>query len=68
LSTSTPSVDRIVEDEMPLHNPFTTGGCQGEVASACVMAAGGLCEVLGSTPEQAENVAEIGIKHNLGLT
>jgi L-serine dehydratase len=43
-------------------------GCQGEVGSACAMAAGGLCEVLGGTPEQAENAAEIGIEHNLGLT
>ena len=43
-------------------------GCQGEVGSACSMAAGGLCEVLGGTPEQVENAAEIGIEHNLGLT
>jgi len=43
-------------------------GCQGEVGSACAMAAGGLCEVLGGTPEQVENAAEIGIEHNLGLT
>jgi L-serine dehydratase len=43
-------------------------GCQGEVGSACAMAAGGLCEVLGGTPEQTENAAEIGIEHNLGLT
>ena len=43
-------------------------GCQGEVGSACSMAAGALCEVLGGTPEQAENAAEIGIEHNLGLT
>ena len=43
-------------------------GCQGEVGSACAMAAGGLCEVLGWTPEQVENAAEIGIEHNLGLT
>jgi L-serine dehydratase len=43
-------------------------GCQGEVGSACAMAAGGLAEVLGGTPEQVENAAEIGIEHNLGLT
>ncbi|TBT83964.1 L-serine ammonia-lyase [Propioniciclava sinopodophylli] len=43
-------------------------GCQGEVGSACSMAAGGLCEVLGGTPAQVENAAEIGIEHNLGLT
>jgi L-serine dehydratase len=43
-------------------------GCQGEVGSACSMAAGALCEVLGGTPEQVENAAEIGIEHNLGLT
>ncbi len=43
-------------------------GCQGEVGSACSMAAGALCEILGGTPEQVENAAEIGIEHNLGLT
>ena len=43
-------------------------GCQGEVGSACSMAAGGLAEVLGGTPEQVENAAEIGIEHHLGLT
>ncbi|TMR37388.1 L-serine ammonia-lyase [Actinomadura geliboluensis] len=43
-------------------------GCQGEVGSACSMAAGALCEVLGGTPAQAENAAEVGIEHNLGLT
>lgn len=43
-------------------------GCQGEVGSACSMAAAGLCEVLGGTPEQVENAAEIGIEHHLGLT
>ncbi len=43
-------------------------GCQGEVGSACAMAAGGLAELLGGTPEQVENAAEIGIEHNLGLT
>jgi len=43
-------------------------GCQGEIGSACAMAAAGLTEVLGGTPEQVENAAEIGIEHNLGLT
>ncbi|MDO4239795.1 L-serine ammonia-lyase [Micrococcus sp.] len=43
-------------------------GCQGEVGSACSMAAGALCAVLGGTPLQVENAAEIGIEHNLGLT
>ncbi|WP_190971905.1 L-serine ammonia-lyase [Bifidobacterium vespertilionis] len=43
-------------------------GCQGEVGSACSMAAAGMCAVLGGTPAQVENAAEIGIEHNLGLT
>lgn len=43
-------------------------GCQGEVGSACAMAAAGLAEILGATPEQLENAAEIGLEHNLGLT
>jgi L-serine dehydratase len=43
-------------------------GCQGEVGSACSMAAGGLAEVLGANPAQVENAAEVGIEHNLGLT
>ncbi|SDO21275.1 L-serine ammonia-lyase [Vreelandella arcis] len=43
-------------------------GCQGEVGSACAMAAAGLAEVLGGTPAQVENAAEIGLEHNLGLT
>jgi L-serine dehydratase len=43
-------------------------GCQGEVGSACAMAAAGMCEVMGGTPEQVENAAEIGLEHNLGLT
>src|SRR5690606_3127799 len=43
-------------------------GCQGEVGVACSMAAGALCEVLGGTPQQVENAAEIGMEHNLGLT
>ena len=43
-------------------------GCQGEVGSACAMAAAGLAAVLGGTHEQVENAAEIGLEHNLGLT
>ncbi|MGB5339355.1 MAG: L-serine ammonia-lyase, partial [Gammaproteobacteria bacterium] len=43
-------------------------GCQGEVGSACSMAAGALTEVNGGTPEQVENAAEIAMEHNLGLT
>lgn len=43
-------------------------GCQGEVGSASAMAAGGLAEVMGGSPEQVENAAEIAMEHNLGLT
>lgn len=43
-------------------------GCQGEVGVACSMAAGALTEVLGGTPPQVEQAAEIGMEHNLGLT
>jgi len=43
-------------------------GCQGEIGSACSMAAAGLCEVMGGTPRQVENAAEIAMEHNLGLT
>ena len=43
-------------------------GCQGEVGSACAMAAAGLAQILGATPEQLCNAAEIGLEHNLGLT
>jgi L-serine dehydratase len=43
-------------------------GCQGEVGVACSMAAGALTAVLGGTPEQVENAAEIGMEHHLGLT
>ena len=43
-------------------------GCQGEVGSACSMAAAGLAEILGATPMQLENAAEIALEHNLGLT
>ena len=53
------------------HNASISGaevGCQGEVGAACSMAAGALAEVLGGSPAQVENAAEIGIEHNLGLT
>ncbi|MEM9103459.1 MAG: L-serine ammonia-lyase [Pseudomonadota bacterium] len=43
-------------------------GCQGEVGVACSMAAAGLTEIMGGTPEQVENAAEVGMEHNLGLT
>ena len=43
-------------------------GCQGEVGVACSMAAAGLAAVMGGSPEQVENAAEIGMEHNLGLT
>ena len=43
-------------------------GCQGEVGSASAMAAAGLAAVLGGTPEQVENAAEIALEHHLGMT
>ncbi|AQP45812.1 L-serine ammonia-lyase [Tessaracoccus flavus] len=43
-------------------------GCQGEVGSACSMAAASMAAVMGGTPQQIENAAEIGMEHNLGLT
>ena len=43
-------------------------GCQGEVGVACSMAAAGLCAVMGGSPEQIENAAEIGMEHHLGMT
>ncbi|GKS74126.1 L-serine ammonia-lyase [Acidovorax sp. SUPP950] len=43
-------------------------GCQGEVGVACSMAAGALAAVMGGTPAQVENAAEIGMEHNLGMT
>jgi L-serine dehydratase len=43
-------------------------GCQAEVGSAAAMAAAGLCAVLGGTPEQVENAAEIALEHHLGMT
>ena len=44
------------------------GGCQAEVGSACAMASGALCAVLGGTPRQVENAAERAMEHHLGLT
>ncbi|WP_448564369.1 L-serine ammonia-lyase [Thalassotalea ganghwensis] len=44
------------------------GGCQAEVGVACSMAAGALAELMGASPKQVENAAEIGMEHNLGLT
>ncbi len=43
-------------------------GCQGEVGSACAMAAAGLAQVMGGTPEQVEHAAEIALEHHLGMT
>jgi len=43
-------------------------GCQGEVGVACSMAAGALAAVMGGSPAHAENAAEIGMEHHLGLT
>jgi len=43
-------------------------GCQGEVGSASAMAAGGLAAIMGGTPEQIENAAEIALEHHLGMT
>lgn len=53
------------------HNASISGaeaGCQGEVGSAAAMASAGLCAVLGGTPEQVENAAEIALEHHLGMT
>ena len=43
-------------------------GCQGEVGTSCAMAAGGAVSMLGGTPNQIEQAAEIGIEHHLGMT
>lgn len=43
-------------------------GCQGEVGSACSMAAAGMCAVMGGTPAQVETAAETALEHHLGLT
>ncbi|MBL9052564.1 MAG: L-serine ammonia-lyase [Tabrizicola sp.] len=53
------------------HNASISGaecGCQAEVGSAAAMAAGGLAAVLGGSPEQVENAAEIALEHHLGMT
>nr|WP_185984101.1 L-serine ammonia-lyase [Aureimonas mangrovi] len=53
------------------HNASISGaevGCQGEVGSASAMAAAGLCALMGGTPEQVENAAEIALEHHLGMT
>ncbi len=53
------------------HNASISGaevGCQGEVGSASAMAAAGLCAVMGGTPPQVENAAEIALEHHLGMT
>lgn len=53
------------------HNASISGaecGCQAEVGSAAAMAAAGLCAVLGGTPMQVENAAEIALEHHLGMT
>ncbi|MCU9847667.1 L-serine ammonia-lyase [Defluviimonas sp. WL0024] len=53
------------------HNASISGaecGCQAEVGSAAAMSAAGLCAVMGGTPEQVENAAEIALEHHLGMT
>jgi L-serine dehydratase len=53
------------------HNASISGaevGCQGEVGSAAAMAAAGLAAVMGGTPEQIENAAEIALEHHLGMS
>ncbi|MBC7281338.1 L-serine ammonia-lyase [Hoeflea sp.] len=53
------------------HNASISGaevGCQGEVGSAAAMSAAGLAAVMGGTPEQIENAAEIALEHHLGMT
>ncbi|MEM1377004.1 MAG: L-serine ammonia-lyase [Pseudomonadota bacterium] len=53
------------------HNASISGaevGCQGEVGSAAAMAAAGLASLMGATPEQVENAAEIALEHHLGMT
>ena len=64
-------VDALRRDILCKRNATISGaelGCQGEVDSACPMAAAGLAEILGASSEQVENAAEIGLEHNLGLT
>jgi L-serine deaminase len=65
------SADRRGDRHLYKENASISGaevGCQGEVGVACSMAAGALAAVLGGTPEQVENAAEIGMEHNLGMT
>ncbi len=74
------SDERIIEDFLLTaaaigglikHNASISGaevGCQGEVGSAAAMAAAGLAAVMGGTPEQIENAAEIALEHHLGMT
>ncbi len=53
------------------HNASISGaevGCQGEVGSAAAMGAAGLAAIMGGTPEQIENAAEIALEHHLGMT
>ncbi len=53
------------------HNASISGaevGCQGEVGSAAAMAAAGMAAVMGGSPEQIENAAEIALEHHLGMT
>jgi len=57
-----------LEEPGCLESAASIRGCQGEVGSACSMAAAGLTALLGGTPAQIENAAEIAIEHNLGLT
>jgi L-serine dehydratase len=65
------SADRRGDRHLYKENASISGaevGCQGEVGVACSMAAGALAAVMGGTPEQVENAAEIGMEHNLGMT
>ncbi len=53
------------------HNASISGaecGCQAEIGSASAMAAAGFCAVMGGSPEQIENAAEIALEHHLGMT
>jgi L-serine dehydratase len=68
LSTSLVAGHGAIYQQTALSGPGAEVGCQGEVGTACSMAAGALAEIIGGTPEQVENAAEIGMEHNLGLT
>ena len=63
-----PAVLRYFVEFVPCADSGAEVGCQGEVGSACSMAAAGLAQVMGGSPEQVENAAEIGMERNLGLT